>query len=260
MKNLFALFVFAILHAFRHSDGKPSDGNQKQEVARLSRTTIRSLPSPTVQGRKIGTAWCRSVRFGGRVECGGCSKFLRINDQRKDLPAGNIITHDSQATDWTVILIKTRTVGRFSYDAAKDRFAFPQYRKIGFNERDYSFVTRRLKRDVHLAWKIWRSVHRRHSDIPVGSHAIRDALTAAAPDKKTPLLNQFAGTSHFKLKQHLAEAMTNIDASIATREHWESIHEHDFWPSRARLPKPSRPVKRRSQSERPRRRRQIQTL
>ncbi len=231
MKNLFALFVFAILVSvpvFGQVTLPPV--SQKQEIAQtIGDTTIKIVyHRPTVQGRKI---WDGLVPYGEVWRSGAnaatlfeVSKDVTING--KALPAGKYSLHTiPTATDWTVILNKDDGQwGSFSYDSAKDAVRATSTPVKGtFNEAvTFSFVNPKADSvDVHLAWENLAvpftvgigDIHGRTLT------QVRDALAAAAADKKTPLLNQFASyVATFKLKQHLAEAMTNIDASIATRE------------------------------------------
>ncbi len=231
MKNVFALFVFAILLSvpvFGQVTLPPV--SQKQEIAQTIGDTMIKIVyhRPTVQSRKI---WDGLVPFGEVWRSGAnaatvfeVSKDVTING--KALPAGKYSLHTiPTATDWTVILNKDDGQwGSFSYDAAKDAVrATSTPIKSTFAEAvTYSFVNPKADSvDVHLAWENLAVPF----TVGIGDiHGrmlaqIREALPVAAADKKTPLLNQFAGyVASFKLKQHLAEAMTNIDASIATRE------------------------------------------
>jgi hypothetical protein len=226
---IFAIFLTAIAGSAAAQVQLPRESQRQETIQTVGDTTIRIVyHRPNVKGRKIwdglvpnAQVWRAGANEATLFEF---SKDVTINNQ--PLAAGKYSFHVlPEGREWTLIFNKDDGQwGSFNYDAAKDALRVKAaVEKAPFTESlSYNFgKVSPASVDVTLAWE--------NTQVPftigIGDiHGrvltqVRTAMAAKTGAEQIPFKNQFANyVATFKLKEHLDEAIKNIDESIAAKE------------------------------------------
>ncbi|QYO68102.1 DUF2911 domain-containing protein [Leptolyngbya sp. 7M] len=231
MKNIikFAVVVSLFSIGIAAQVQLPRESQRQEVVQTVGDATIRVVyHRPNVKGRKI---WDGLVPYGKVWRAGAneatlfeFSRDVTVNGQ--PLPAGKYSFHViPESREWTLIFNKDDGQwGSFSYDAAKDALRVRSSIEKALFTESLTYTFGKVDPDGVDVYLIWENVQVPFR-IGIGNihgrilSQIREGLAGKTGAERVPLLNQFANyVATFKLKDHLDEALTNIDASIAARE------------------------------------------